>query len=93
MLNESQRKELIEKIAYKNWQIRTKEDEDNPLLGYGSKETDYIMAVKVVDTFEDNVLKKDNIEDYLDLYGDILENYFAKDYLSIYYDVYRNTNR
>ena len=82
MLNEIQRKELTEKIAYKNWQIRTKEDEDNPLLGYGSKETDYTMAVKIVSAFEED--KKDNIEDYFDLYGDILKNYFTKDYLSTY---------
>ena len=84
MLNESQRKELTEKIAYKNWEIRTKEDEDNPLLGYGSKETDYIMAKKVVSVFEDDFPENDNIQDYLDLFGDILKNYFTKDYLSIY---------
>ena len=79
MLDENQRKELVEKIAYKNWQIRTKEDEDNPLLGYGSKETDYIIAEKVVSTFEDDY--HNDVQDYLDLYGDILENYFTKDYL------------
>ena len=84
MLNESQRKELTEKIAYKNWEIRTKEDEDNPLLGYGSKETDYIMAKKIVSVFEDDFPENDNIQDYLDLFGDILKNYFTKDYLSIY---------
>ena len=84
MLNDSQRKELTEKIAYKNWEIRTKEDEDNPLLGYGSKETDYIMAVKIVSAFEDDFDDSDNIQDYLDLFGDIIKNYFTKDYLSIY---------
>jgi len=54
------------------------------LLGYGSKETDYIMAKKVVSVFEDDFPENDNIQDYLDLFGDILKNYFTKDYLSIY---------
>ena len=75
------------------WQMRSKEKdecgEDNPLFGYGSKETDYLYANKVVSAFENEY--RGDVQNYLDLFGDILENYFTKDYLSTY-DVYRNTN-
>ena len=88
MLDEN-RKKLIEEIAYKNWQIRTREKdergEDNPLCGYGCKETDFMKAGKIVSIFEEDVeYDKDDVQDYLDLFGDILENYFTKDYLSTY---------
>ena len=94
-MDEIQKMELIEKIAYKNWQIRTREkderDEDNPLFGYGCAETDFIKAEKIVLTFEKEIeYDKDDVQDYLDLFGDILENYFTKDYLSTY--VYSDTN-
>jgi len=87
MLDESKRRELlIEKIAYKNWELRTiqKDEDENPLIGYGSPETDYSKAVKIVSAFEDGNEDKETIKDYLDLYQDILENYFTKDYLSTY---------
>jgi hypothetical protein len=82
---EHQRKELIEKIAYKIWQIRTQNEEDNPLLGYGSKDTDYSTAKKIVSIFQGDILEDaENIKDHLSLFQDILENYFTKDYLSTY---------
>ena len=95
MLDESKRKELTEKIAYKIWQIRTKPDEDednfNPLLGSGSADTDFITATKIISVFENNIrTNKEDIQDYLDLFQDILENYFNKDYLLNY--VYTNPN-
>ena len=93
MLSEK-RKELTEKIAYKNWQLRSNEKDeqgdDNPLFGHGSEETDIINATKIITAFEDEFNNDSNIQDYLDLFGDILENYFNKDYLYTY--VQRNTN-
>lgn len=89
MLNEEKRKELAGKIAYKNWQLRARpvdeQGEDNPLFGYGSEETDYNKAVKIVAIFEGEVQEdRENIQDYIDLFSDILEIYYEKDYISTY---------
>ena len=61
-------KDIINAIAYKFYEIRTKDPDNNPLTGYGDSNRDYEYACRVVKSFLDNKLNNDDKE----LFGDIL---------------------
>jgi hypothetical protein len=65
MLN---KEEIINKIAYKVYETRTKDPENNPLIGYGDSDRDYGYACRVVDRLLTNKLDEDDV----DLFSDIL---------------------
>ena len=65
MLN---KEEIINKIAYRVYEIRTKDPENNPLIGYGDSDRDYGYACRAIDRLLTHKLDEDDV----DLFRDIL---------------------
>jgi hypothetical protein len=73
------RQKILDKIAYRIYEIRTK-DINSPLFGYGDEERDYYLADRILHFIEnleeynlDDPMIRTQYEDYIDLYGDILQ--------------------
>lgn len=59
---------ILDKIAYLVYEIRTKDPDNNPLIGYGDSERDYGYANRVLNRLLTHKLEEDDI----DLFSDIL---------------------
>ena len=67
-MSNKKRLEILEKIAYRVYKIRTKDPDNNPLIGYGDSERDYGYACRVIDRLLTHILDEDDV----DLFSDIL---------------------
>jgi len=65
MLN---KQKILDKIAHRVYEIRTKDPENNPLVGYGDSERDYGYACRIIDRLLTHKLDEDDV----DLFSDIL---------------------
>ena len=63
------KEEVIKKVAYRFYEIRTDDSYDNPLIGYGDSERDYQYAKRIVEKYISKTLD----EGSLDLFGEILK--------------------
>lgn len=59
---------ILNKIAYQVYEIRTKDPENNPLIGYGDSDRDYGYACRVIDRLLTHKLDEDDVE----LFSDVL---------------------
>ena len=65
MLN---KEKILNKIAYRLYEIRTKDPDNNPLTGYGDSDRDYGYACRVIERLLTHKLDEDDIE----LFSDVL---------------------
>ena len=62
------KQEILDKIAYRVYEIRTKDPDNNPLIGYGDSDRDYGYAYRVIERLLTHKLDEDDV----DLFSDIL---------------------
>ena len=62
------RQKILDKIAYRVYEIRTKDPDNNPLIGYGDSERDYGYACRLIERLLTHKLDEDDV----DLFSDIL---------------------
>jgi len=65
MLN---KQKILDKIAYRVYEIRTKDPENNPLIEYGDNDRDYGYACRVIERLLTHKLDEDDV----DLFSDVL---------------------